>query len=208
MSDEAEKINAKWSALLFGVRRSIRYHTRRRKFFDGLSGWGDFLTIITGGTVVAFAAGEAKHTALTAILGAAIAIISALDLVIGFSTKARDYHDLVKEFSELEREMTASDDKRTKENLAAFTNKRLAIEEDEPPILCVLNNSCHNDLCRALGKDSKYYVDIKWYQSWFKQWFDVLPSKMVTHEEGMAKKKALADACAPPTPPAPAPIQR
>src|ERR1700722_12676848 len=95
------KIKEKWSDLLFGVRRSIRYHTHRRKFFDKLSVWSDFLIIISGGTVVGFAsAGEmaSHHRAWTIIFGAIIAIIGSFDLVIGFSNKSRDYHDLARAF--------------------------------------------------------------------------------------------------------------
>jgi hypothetical protein len=193
MTEEEEKIKAGWSDLLFGVRRSIRYHTRRRKFFDALSVWSDFFIIISGGTVVAFAVGEAKKSVATIILGGIIAVIGTFDLVIGFSTKARDYHDLVKRFSELEREMTLADASRTKEKLAAFRNKRLTIEEEEPPILRVLNNYCHNELCRAMGKDKKYYVKIAWYQSWLKQWFDVFPSTMETFERIEEQKKAALE---------------
>ena len=196
----SDRIRQGWSDLIFGVRRSIRYHTRRRKFFDALSVWADFLIIISGGTAVAFAVGEAKKSKATVILGAIIAVVGTLDLVIGFSTKARDYHDLVKEFSALEREMTAAGDAKTKENLAKFKNRRLEIEEEEPPILRVLNNYCHNELCRATDKDDKYFIKISWYQSLFKQWFDLFPSTMKSKakiaEEQQAKTKAENDKAA------------
>jgi|ERR1039458_224567 hypothetical protein len=188
-----DKTKERWSDLIFGVRRSIRYHNFRRKFFDSLSVWADFLIIISAGTAGAFAIGEPTKSTLTIILSGAIAIIGTLDLVIGFKTKARDYHDLVKDFSALEREMTAASDNKTKENLAKFKNKRLEIQEEEPPILRVLNNYCHNELCRATDKDHKYYVRIFFFQSWLKQWFDVFPSTMKSYgsiEEAKAKKQA------------------
>jgi hypothetical protein len=192
MNEEAAKIKLRWGELLFGVRRSIRYHTRRRKFFDALSVWADFLIIISGGTALAFAVGEPVKNKVTAVLAGIISLIGTLDLVIGFSTKARDYHDLVKEFSALEREMTLMDTNRTQENLAKFINRRLEIEEEEPPILRVLNNYCHNELCRATGKDKKYWVKINWLQSIFKQWLDVCPAHMKTFEQ-IEQEKAAAN---------------
>jgi hypothetical protein len=192
---DQELTKTKWSDLLFGVRRSIRYHSRRRKFFDALKVWADFLIIVSGGTVVAFAsADEPKHKISTLIVGAVIAVIGSFDLVIGFSTKARDYHDLVKAFSALEREMTAVSDKKTSEDLKRFTNRRLEIEEEEPTILRVLNNYCHNELCRATGKEHEYHVEIGIFQTCFKQWFDWMPARMKTHGEIAKLKEAKAKA--------------
>jgi hypothetical protein len=169
----------KWRALLYGVRRSIRYHTHRRKFFDKLSVWADFLVIVSGGTIVGFAsADESGHRVWTIAFGALVAIIGSFDLVIGFSGKARDYHDLAREFSELERDMITASEARTKENLTRFINRRLEIEEEEPPILQVLNCYCDNELMKALGVPEEHYVKITFWQSFFKQWFDWFPSEL------------------------------
>src|SRR5205807_849768 len=107
--EEAQK--EKWNDLLFAVRRSIRYHSYRRRFFERLSVWADFLVIISGGTVVGFSAfaiesSQPYYHWLTVFFGGIIANIGTFDLVIGFSTSARDHHDLAKDFSRLEREMT------------------------------------------------------------------------------------------------------
>ena len=189
----ADKVNQKWSDLLFGVRRSIRYNTRRRKFFDAFSVWADFLIIISGGTAFGFAIGEPQKNIWTIALSGGVALIGTLDLVIGFKNKARDYHDLAKDFSALEREMTSASNSKTPENLAKFRNRRLEIQEEEPPILRVLNNYCHNELCRATDQDHKYYVRIFFFQSWLKQWCDAFPSTMKTYgriDEEKEKKRA------------------
>jgi hypothetical protein len=190
---EAKRVREKWSDLIFAVRRSIRYHNRRRKFFDALGVWADFLIIISAGTAGAFAIGEPLRNNWTIVLSGIIAVIGTLDLVIGFSNKARDYHDLVKDFSSLEREMTAARDAKTQENLSKFIIRRLEIQDEEPPILRVLNNYCHNELCRATEKDRKYYMRIYWFQSWLKQWCDAFPSLMKSYgsiEEAKEKKNA------------------
>jgi hypothetical protein len=176
---DEKKFKENWSVLLNGIRRSVRYHTHRRKFFDNLSVWSDFLIIISGGTVVGFASsGEGKHQMWTIIFGALTAIIGSFDLVIGFSSKARDYHDLAREFSELERQMIAVRETRTEKDLIIFTNRRLEIEEDEPPILQVLNCYCHNELVKSMDLPEKEKVKITFWQSVFKQWVDVFPSNL------------------------------
>lgn len=170
------KLKEKWNDLLFGVRRSVRYHTHRRKFFDKLKVWADFLVIVSGGTVVGLATAEVKN-AWTIGFGAFIGIIGSFDLVVGFSGRARDHHDLAKEFSELEREMTAVDE-RTEKELKRLTNRRLQIEEEEPPILQVLNCYCHNELVKALGHPEAQRTGITFLQSVFKQWFDWFPASL------------------------------
>src|ERR1700722_15874745 len=143
-------LESDWNKLMFGVRRSIRYHLNRRQFFERWGKWTNFLLIISGSTVIALASeGGAKKNISTAAVGAVVAILSSIDLVVGFATKARDYHDLMKAFSALEREMTKAEQHLTQQKLAEFTNKRLSIEEDEPPTLRVLDMYCHNELCLA-----------------------------------------------------------
>ena len=176
---DEKKFKEKWNALLFGVRSSIRYHTHRRKFFDRLSVCSDFLIIISGGTVVGFAsAGESGHHVWTIVFGAIIAVIGSFDLVVGFSNKGRDHNDLAREFSSLERQMIAASNQRTEEKLILFTNQRLEIEENEPPLLLVLNCHCHNELIRALGLPENHKVKISIPQSFFMQWFDWFPSRL------------------------------
>jgi hypothetical protein len=189
---EDKKIREKWNELLFGVRRSFRYHTHRRKFFDKLSVWSDFLVIISGGTVVGFASSsETGHRAWMIVFGALVAIIGSFDLVIGFSNRARDFHDLAREFSELERQMTAAQENRTEKDLIAFTNRRLEIEEEEPPILQVLNCYCHNELIKALEFPEKEKVKITFWQSFFKQWFDLFPSSLGKNGEKNEPQKTI-----------------
>jgi hypothetical protein len=182
---EQEELRKKWSALFFGVRRSIRYHTYRRKFFDTLGVWTNFLTIVGGSGAVVAAVQSNKVMGM--IFGSVAGAIAAFDLVLGFSIRARDHHDLCKSFSELEREMTTADNSRSHELYAKFRNRRLEIQEGEPPILRVLNNYCHNELCRASGKEA-HNVTLSFWQELFKQWFDFRPSTMVTFEQREAKK--------------------
>src|SRR5262245_41180936 len=98
-----------WAGMLFGVRRSVRYHTRRRAFFERIGFLTKFLSVILGsGTGVAALIG---HKTTTAWLGFLTAALSYADILIGYASKARLYHDLTRKFIELEKEMvlTGSD---------------------------------------------------------------------------------------------------
>jgi hypothetical protein len=94
------------------------------------------------------------------IFGGIVAFFAALDLVVGCFNVARDHHDLIRNFSGLERQIIAAGKDITEKQLNEFVVRRLEIEEDEPPQLRVLNVLCHNDVVKALGSDKKYLVHV------------------------------------------------
>jgi hypothetical protein len=195
MTNDVKKLKEDWDGQLFGVKRSIRYHLHRRKFFGVWKVATDFLVIASGGTVVSLASsGEAKQNVWIIVSGAITAVLGTLDLVLGFSDKARDHRDLVQAFSNLEAEMEKSDV--TAEKLADFKNKRLEIEVDEPPRKIVLNKYCHNELVIAEDYPADQLADIKWWQSLIKQFIDICPQRIRTfrqiEDERIAKEKAAA----------------
>lgn len=166
-----------WNDLKFGVRRSIRYHLRRRKFYDTLGFLTNFLTIITGGGVIVSVCGD-KNKLLVVLFGALTGIFSAIDLLIGSSVKARDHHDFVRKFSELERKMVKADEAVDSKDIIKLTNERLEIEENEPPVYRVLDADCHNEMVTALGKPESELVNIEWYQRLFMHIIDIAPNKL------------------------------
>ena len=171
MSEQENKLRVKFHAQFFGVRKSVRYHTRRRQFFDRLGYITNFLIIITGGGTVYGVSSESHHR-LAIIFGSLAGLFSAIDLIIGCSNVARDHHDLARDFSELERQMVAAGDCPTEAQYIAFTNRRLEIEEEEPPKLCVLDVLCHNELVESGGYDEKHKRPIGRVQRFFAQFFD------------------------------------
>jgi hypothetical protein len=174
-SKPEHSLKEKWDGLLFDVRRSVRYHNYRRKFFDFLSTWTNFLIIISGTSVVSFASRGEGGSPWVKFFGALAAILAALDLVIGFSTKSRDYNDLAKDFSRLEIAMNKIGDAYTNENFFDMFNTRLAIEQNEPPIKRVLDIYCWNELSISMGHDKSELYDIKLYQRLFMQFCDIAP---------------------------------
>ncbi len=157
--------------LLFGVRRSIRYHNRRRLFFDHIHKFSTFLSALAGTATVAAVLAKAGP-AWTIPFALAVAVFSVLDLVIGTAQAARLHNDLARRFFDLEKSIITFKSP-TEEDIANFTVQRLDIEADEPPPLKVLDSVCHNELLRAMGYNKSEYVHIKWYQRLFSQLLDI-----------------------------------
>jgi len=145
--------------LLFGVRRSVRYHRRRARFFDMWGKWTNGLNIIFGSTAAAALVGS--RAVLGAIAAGLVAVVSTVDIIIGTSSVARDHTDLARRFIELEREMALAK-AHSEDQLREFTGKRLAIEADEPDIMGMLDVLCHNDLAKAEGQPRDHLYKVGW----------------------------------------------
>lgn len=165
------KIEKKYDDLLFGVRRSIRYHNRRRRFFDRFHKFSTFLSAFFGTATIASVLAKAGPT-WTIPFALAVAVFSVIDLVVGTAQAARLHNDLSKRFFELEKAIISLKDPKA-EDIAKLTTQRLDIEADEPPPLKVLDSMCHNELLRAMDYDKSYFFNIKWYQRLFSQLFDL-----------------------------------
>lgn len=158
----SNEIANKKHALLFSVRRSIRYHYRRVRFFDKSHKIGTFLAAMSGtGTLTAVLAKSGPEVTLSfAVL---VTIFSVFNLVIGPSQKARQHNDFAKRYFLLEKEILKFNDIST-DDLRTLIAVRLDIEADEPPPYKILDAMCHNELARAEGYSPSYCVKIAWYQ--------------------------------------------
>jgi len=157
--------------LLFGVRRSIRYHNRRRNFYDRFNTLVSAVSVVMGSaTVYGVLKEHAQDVAL--VSAAVVTVLSAFNLVVGSARQARLHHDLAKKFIALEKTIIAAStpDAAT---LVQWTSERLDIEAEEPPVLHVLNCICHNELVRAMGYDQKDMVKIAFYQRWLSPVIDI-----------------------------------
>ena len=167
--------------LLFGVRRSVRYHLRRRAFYERLHANVLFLSIIFGSaTIAAFGAELGKDLPLWAKLipAALISVFAAADLVVGSSKKAWLHADLARRHFDLEREIEKSREEVTEEFVIEMTDRRLAIESDEPPVLRVLDTLCHNELMRAMGYPRDQQIHVGFWQRRFASFFDLQEHKL------------------------------
>lgn len=163
-----------WHALAFGVRRSIRYHVRRRLFFERWAAFSSVVGLLSGSVAFTSASGAllgAHAPLVTQISTALVAVVSAVTLAVGPGRKAWDHAELAKRFTRLEKDMAACTP--TAANLARLQGERLDIEMTEPPVLHVLNAICHNELARAMGYGPEQMAHIGWGQRLFAQFFDV-----------------------------------
>src|SRR5437773_1773987 len=129
--------------LLFNVRLSIRYHNRRREFFDTLNLVSNGLSVIFGSAAMAALLGQSNEWA--ALAAAAVTIVATTNLVVRSSERARQHHDLAKRFIALEQKTLPA----TADDFFSLYAEKLAIEAEEPPMLDILSLICHNDQVSA-----------------------------------------------------------
>jgi len=146
-----------WHDLLFGVRRSVRYHTRRRRFFDRFHTLASALAVLFGSATV-YALFRQWDPRVAAACAVGVTATSTFDLVVGSATVARLHADLVRRFLELEKSLVMHT--QSPERLRELTAERLTIEADEPPVLHNLNIICHNELVRAAAHGDQHLVPL------------------------------------------------
>jgi hypothetical protein len=133
-----------------------------------------FVTIVSG------------HSFFAALLTAAVAIISAIDNVVGFAERARVYSEQRRRYYDLYCEILISDP--NKFNADQFREKRLRIDRDGPPPLRVLDVLCRNeeDIARGYNHDETIYV--AWWRRLVAQFID-LPSRKWHSFEQLAQAR-------------------
>ena len=143
--------------LEFAARKSIRYLTKRKRFFDNWHYFGVAVTALSGSGAFASLMSDGTNT-IAKILTGITAVASSLDLAVGFSKRGKQYDRLQKRFSDLLIETIKSE--RTEQKLKQLEAERLQIEKDEPPTLVALDIFCHNEECLAQDqKDNLYKFD-------------------------------------------------
>ena len=143
--------------VLFGARKSIRYHQRRRAFFEGMHAIAVAAQVIAGSSAVAAVMGDSAL--LGAGLAATAAILAALDLTFGVTRRATRHAALAQQFAQLERDMVPHEHHEGVDGALAtgFRQRRLEIEEREPPKLRVIDLLCHNELVASTYRHDKLY---------------------------------------------------
>ncbi|MFT5727897.1 MAG: hypothetical protein ACI8PB_002042 [Desulforhopalus sp.] len=159
--------------LLWDTRRSVRYHNRRRLFYDRASNFSDAFTAIAGsGTVVTAVSQLPGWVPIT--MAAITAILSSINLVFDTKGNARTHHDLSRNFIEIEKALISP--VLTREIFHESQVRRLEIEAEEPPVLRVLDLVCHNELLKAMGYNESEYFKINLFQRIVANFFDLFPS--------------------------------
>ncbi len=135
----------------FAVCRSVRYHDRRRAFFELLHRGSAGLTVLLAGSVLFDLARPGESASWMTCLAVVAALLASFDIVIGYASRANAHIDLKRRFGELEMAIIEGGD--DEETWKKHQLKRLQIEQNEPPIFRALDVLCHNELLRAQGID-------------------------------------------------------
>lgn len=159
--------------LLFDVRRAIRYHDRRRSFYEQLHHLTSLLTILMAGSVLFDLAKKAETADWLIWVSVAAALLAAIDMVIGYSKHASLHSSLRERFANLEIEMVSGPD--DGDCWLGYHKERLLIEKDEPAIYQVLDGLCRNELLVAEGFSKKdtpeHFFKSGFWQRWTAQLF-------------------------------------
>ena len=158
--------------LLFGVRRSVRYHMRRQRWLDGAYGWMLAIGLVLRGAAVgALTLAWDGHWALG--LWATGEATTVGLLLWRPELLARLHNDLAREFIALEQKVIDEGAELEESKLRGLQHKRLEIEANEPPIHRVLDAMCHNEQARAEGYGKEERARISWLQGVMAQICDV-----------------------------------
>lgn len=182
----AEQLNISHEqyGLLFDVRRSVRYHDRRKAFYEQLHHFTSFLTILMAGSVLFELAKSGESPWWLNTISVIAAVFAALDMVIGYSKHASLHSSLRERFALLEIDMVSGDAE--EKTWSAYQRERLMIEKDEPPLYKVLDNLCRNELLEAEGfkrkKHPEQFFDATCWQELTAQFFR-WENVSVDHEE-------------------------
>ena len=159
--------------LIFGVRRSIRYHKRRFRFIDIINKTIKIFTCLAAvGTITTLLS---QLDPVCVMSFASLAAFSSLfDVVVNTGSYVRLHSELAYKFVYLEIEILEKDPKDIIE-LNKLIAKRLELEAEEPPILRNLDVLCHNELTKAMGFEEEEEAKLGPFQALFANIIDIRP---------------------------------
>lgn len=132
----------------FNALRNALYHTGRRLAFERLNRFFNFAVIALG--TAAMSNLLARYEVDVILVGAAIALVGALQLVFDFGGRASEHKVLQRAYFEILAEIEEIgelDD----EKIRKFNGKLMRIAADEPPVLRARDSKAYNDALAALG---------------------------------------------------------
>jgi hypothetical protein len=164
MATTTEKITPESEALEsidFGIKKSIRYHSKRRAFFERVDNISNWLVAVAGASAFASVVGD-SGSLLSKILTFLITAIALADVILSFGARARLHQDLYRRFSELAIELSNIHSP-TIHDIARLRAKRLSLEAEEPHIIDALERFCWNEEAAARGADPEQLHSLtKW----------------------------------------------
>ncbi len=160
----------------FEISASVRYHIKRRYFFERFNKWATGLQLIFGSTIFVTILGEeflknaltldsAQILLIQTIVPAMIVVISIIDLLISSATMARLHETLAHKFSDLltDIEFNEMNDNLSLKYLSEIIKKRRFIEKEEPVTMITVYTQAYNDEMYARG-DFDNMIHIAWWK--------------------------------------------
>ena len=154
--------------LLFDVRRSVRYHERRRRFFEIWNSITVGAAAVGGSSAVATILSQPNWAWLPVAFAGTVSLLGALDLVVGTARRADRHGDLSRQFIALEQKFAHGRSLKVKEH-EDLVRERLRIEASEPTILRLLDIMCYYEVLVSLGDKSKH-PKIPWHRRKLAHW--------------------------------------
>jgi hypothetical protein len=140
---ESDYLWGRRHAALYRVELSALYHQKRERFFDFCDRGAKVVSIV-GGSAALY---KLSDNEVVAIAAAAITVVSALSLVLGFGEKARRHSELARNFKQVQAEMLRIGERDYDEDHLRDWEARIALlEASEPASLGVLVRICQNEL--------------------------------------------------------------
>lgn len=153
--------------LLFAVRRSVRYHDHRQKFFTSVTNCATFVAVMFGlSSAIVWKIASVTAPWVIMIPGFLVSLLSGIVLVFRTADKSREHWTLRNEFIELEKKVICALDEET-DKIKDLQKERLDIESREPKILRMLDVMCRNEICLSMGYEKNQMRHIPWYFRWF-----------------------------------------
>lgn len=151
-----EELTDELFRLEFGVDVSLRYHAKRRAWYEAWHNFGMAAAVLSA--TAAFAT-VLKNSETGKWIALGLAAITAMDLIVGFNRKASIHTDLYQRFSAL-LEQIVSEPNPDSAQVRIWRAARTRIEADEPPQKSTLNVICHNEaaVVRRVGPEDQYHV--------------------------------------------------
>lgn len=146
-------LNDQVDSLNFAVEESMRYHQRRRGFYERTHNFIMFLIVVCGSTA---------FSELAVITVPMVTVLATFDLVWKPSHRSRDHEILFRRFSDLAIAIRTTDS--SKESYLKWIRDRLLIEADEPPVYYALEADCDNEVRHAWGRDKDVVHIGPWYR--------------------------------------------
>lgn len=132
----------------FNVLRNALYHTARRRGLERTNRIFNFLVVMLGAAAVGDVLKQVQVD--QSLIGLAVAVVGALQLVFDFGRQARDHQTLQRDYYILlaEIEASTSDDPSL---CAEWYSRMIRISADEPPIMRAIDAKAFNDALDAMG---------------------------------------------------------